>query len=79
MPAVYDPVEMVPGNLIANGGYPLVYDTIQITQSIPLGSIIALDPATGFGSLANAANQGNVYAILRDHVIATRYLRSGVC
>jgi hypothetical protein len=45
----------VHSNPIADAGYPLLQETIQIDAELPLGSIIASDPVTGIGSLVTAA------------------------
>lgn len=58
----------VHANLIADAGFPLLSETIQIDAELPLGSIIARDPATGIGSLVTAATEGNVFGVLRDNV-----------
>jgi hypothetical protein len=60
--------EYVHANLIADAGFPLLQETIQIATELPLGSIIARDPVTGIGSLVTAATVANVFGILRDHV-----------
>src|SRR5262249_4749173 len=60
--------EYVHSNLIADAGYPLLSETIQIATELPLGSIIARDPASGMVSLVTAATEGNVFGVLRDHV-----------
>ena len=60
--------EWVHTNLIADAGYPLLSETIQIDTELPLGSIIARDPVTGIGSLVSAANIANVFGVLRDNV-----------
>jgi hypothetical protein len=60
--------EYVHANLIADPGFPLLSETMHIDAELPLGSIIARDPATGIGSLITAATEANVFGILRDHV-----------
>jgi len=60
--------EYVHANLIADGGFPLLQETIQINAELPLGSIIARDPATGIGSLVTATSIANTFGVLRDHV-----------
>jgi hypothetical protein len=60
--------EYVHANLIADAGFPLLQETIQIDAELPLGSIIARDPVTGIGSLVTAANIANTFGVLRDHV-----------
>jgi hypothetical protein len=66
---VSEPVTMVAGNLIADAAYPLLSETIAIDTPLYLGSVIAMDPATRVGALANAANQNNLFGVLRDHVM----------
>jgi len=66
--AVSDPVTLSPANLIADAGYPLLSETIEIDAALELGSIIAMDPVTRIGSLASSANLANVFGVLRDHV-----------
>lgn len=58
--------ELTPANLIADMGYPLQSETIQIRNPLPLGSIISRDPTTGEGVLVTAANVANVFGVLRD-------------
>jgi hypothetical protein len=60
--------EYVHANLIADAGFPLLSETIQIDAELPLGSIIARDPVTGIGSLVTAATEANTFGVLRDHM-----------
>lgn len=64
---VSDPIYLSSDNLVASAAYPLLAETITIDAALPLGSVIAMDPASRVGNLVNAANQANVFGVLRDH------------
>jgi hypothetical protein len=59
---------MMPSNLVTDAAYPLLTETITIDEELPIGSIIARDPATGIGSLVRANNAADVFGLLRGTV-----------
>jgi hypothetical protein len=60
--------QLTMANLIADPDIPLLTETIEIDDALPLGSLIAMNPATRIGSLVTAANQAQLFGVLRDHV-----------
>jgi hypothetical protein len=55
-------------NLIADPDVPLLTETIEIDDSLLLGSLIAMDPTTRIGSLVTSANVDQLFGVLRDNV-----------
>jgi hypothetical protein len=60
--------DMMPGNLVADAGYPLLSETILIDAELPIGSIIAKDVTSEQGSLVTLATEANVFGVLRQTV-----------
>jgi hypothetical protein len=61
--------QLTMANLIADSDVPLLTETIQIGDRLPLGSLIAMNPATRVGALVTATNQAQLFGVLRDHVM----------
>jgi hypothetical protein len=61
---------ITPANLIADCGYPLLSETVKIGADMPLGTVVALDPATRVAALVDSTNKTNLFGVLRDNVAA---------
>src|SRR5262249_35002124 len=59
--------QMTMANLIADSDVPLLTETIEIGDRLPLGSLIAINPTTRIGTLVSAATQAQLFGVLLDN------------